>query len=71
MNNADLKTVVARAGAGALELTPPQIVGPFYPVSERPDLAADLARKPSRALPLSSDIPPKTRTSAETDQFSH
>src|SRR3954471_22638448 len=28
----------------ALEITPPQIVGPFYPVSERPDLAPDLAR---------------------------
>jgi protocatechuate 3,4-dioxygenase beta subunit len=25
-------------------ITPPQIVGPFYPVTERPDLAADLAR---------------------------
>jgi len=44
MKKADLKTVVNRAGAGALEITPPQIVGPFYPVSERPDLAADLAR---------------------------
>ena len=28
----------------ALAVTPPQIVGPFYPVSERPDLAMDLAR---------------------------
>lgn len=28
----------------AFAITPPQIVGPFYPVSERPDLAADLAR---------------------------
>ena len=27
-----------------LQITPPQIVGPFYPVAERPDLAADLAR---------------------------
>jgi len=28
----------------ALAVTPPQILGPFYPVSERPDLATDLAR---------------------------
>jgi protocatechuate 3,4-dioxygenase, beta subunit len=27
-----------------LQITPPQIVGPFYPLTERPDLAADLAR---------------------------
>ena len=27
-----------------LQITPPQILGPFYPVAERPDLAADLAR---------------------------
>jgi protocatechuate 3,4-dioxygenase beta subunit len=27
-----------------LQITPPQIVGPFYPIAERPDLAADLAR---------------------------
>ena len=30
--------------AATLAITPPQIVGPFYPVSERPDLAIDLAR---------------------------
>src|SRR3954453_10726351 len=33
-----------RDGAPRLQITPPQIVGPFYPVAERPDLAADLAR---------------------------
>jgi protocatechuate 3,4-dioxygenase beta subunit len=33
-----------RSGTPQLEITPPQIVGPFYPVAERPDLAADLAR---------------------------
>jgi hypothetical protein len=27
-----------------LPMTPPQILGPFYPVSERPDLAGDLTR---------------------------
>src|SRR5437868_12272502 len=31
-------------GTPRLQITPPQIVGPFYPVSERPDLATDLAR---------------------------
>jgi protocatechuate 3,4-dioxygenase, beta subunit len=31
------------ASSKALPITPPQILGPFYPVSERPDLAADLA----------------------------
>jgi protocatechuate 3,4-dioxygenase beta subunit len=33
-----------RGGTSRLQITPPQIVGPFYPVAERPDLAADLAR---------------------------
>jgi protocatechuate 3,4-dioxygenase beta subunit len=37
-------TELRRLDAGALPITPPQIVGPFYPASERPDLAADLAR---------------------------
>jgi protocatechuate 3,4-dioxygenase, beta subunit len=33
------------AGGGRrLQITPPQVVGPFYPVAERPDLAGDLAR---------------------------
>ena len=27
-----------------LQLTPPQILGPFYPISERPDVAGDLTR---------------------------
>lgn len=35
--------LVTRPADRVLEVTPPQIVGPFYPVSERPDLAADLA----------------------------
>jgi protocatechuate 3,4-dioxygenase beta subunit len=30
--------------AARLQITPPQIVGPFYPVAERPDMAGDLAR---------------------------
>jgi protocatechuate 3,4-dioxygenase beta subunit len=30
--------------ARRLQITPPQIVGPFYPVAERPDPAGDLAR---------------------------
>ncbi|MFC7698297.1 hypothetical protein ACFQX9_16470 [Bradyrhizobium sp. GCM10028915] len=44
MKYADPKTVITPAGARVLDITPPEIVGPFYPVSERPDLAADLAR---------------------------
>jgi protocatechuate 3,4-dioxygenase beta subunit len=31
-------------GAARLQITPPQVVGPFYPVAERPDLAGDLTR---------------------------
>jgi protocatechuate 3,4-dioxygenase beta subunit len=31
-----------RGGTPRLEITPPQILGPFYPVAERPDLAPDL-----------------------------
>ena len=38
------KTQTGRRDAATFAITPPQIVGPFYPVSERPDLAADLAR---------------------------
>jgi protocatechuate 3,4-dioxygenase beta subunit len=37
------------SGAARLHVTPPQIVGPFYPVAERPDLAGDLARSSSGA----------------------
>ena len=38
------RTPTGRRDAATLAITPPQIVGPFYPVSERPDLAVDLAR---------------------------
>ena len=38
------RTQMSRAGAPRLQITPPQILGPFYPVAERPDPAADLAR---------------------------
>jgi protocatechuate 3,4-dioxygenase beta subunit len=31
-------------GVHPLQITQPQILGPFYPVAERPDLAGDLAR---------------------------
>jgi protocatechuate 3,4-dioxygenase, beta subunit len=44
MTQAKSKTRITRGDAGTLEITPPQIVGPFYPISERPDLATDLAR---------------------------
>lgn len=39
-----LRAKTSGQGGEALVATPPQIVGPFYPVSERPDLATDLAR---------------------------
>ena len=38
------RTQMDAGGAPRLAITPPQIVGPFYPVTERPDLAANLAR---------------------------
>ena len=38
------RTQMDRAGTPRLQITPPQILGPFYPVAERPDPAADLAR---------------------------
>jgi protocatechuate 3,4-dioxygenase beta subunit len=44
MSKARSKTPTSGRDAAALAITPPQIVGPFYPVSERPDLATDLAR---------------------------
>jgi protocatechuate 3,4-dioxygenase, beta subunit len=44
MTQAKSKTRITRGDTGAFEITPPQIVGPFYPISERPDLTADLAR---------------------------
>jgi protocatechuate 3,4-dioxygenase beta subunit len=43
MSEAPSKTPTGR-DAAAFAITPPQIVGPFYPVSESPDLATDLAR---------------------------
>jgi len=44
MSEAKSNIQMDHADTGALEITPPQILGPFYPLSERPDLAADLAR---------------------------
>ena len=38
------RTQMNAGGTPRLAITPPQIVGPFYPVTERPDLAANLAR---------------------------
>ena len=35
---------VTSGGARRLQMTQPQIVGPFYPVAQCPDLAGDLAR---------------------------
>ena len=44
MSEPGFKTRIAPAPAKALAITPPQILGPFYPASECPDLATDLAR---------------------------
>ena len=44
MKQPSSRTRTGRRDAATLAITPPQIVGPFYPVSERPDLAIDLAR---------------------------
>jgi protocatechuate 3,4-dioxygenase, beta subunit len=44
MNQIGPKTQMSSGDARAFAITPPQIVGPFYPVAECPDLAADLAR---------------------------
>jgi len=42
MTQTTSKAPTSGRDAAALALTPPQIVGPFYPVSECPDLATDL-----------------------------
>lgn len=44
MSDARSKGQTGRPDAAAFAITPPQIVGPFYPIRERPDLATDLAR---------------------------
>ncbi|MGY4595007.1 protocatechuate 3,4-dioxygenase beta subunit [Bradyrhizobium sp. GM22.5] len=44
MSQTPSKAQTSGRDAAALAITPPQIVGPFYPVSEHPDLATDLAR---------------------------
>lgn len=44
MRQTTSKTQAGGRDAAALTITPPQIVGPFYPISARPDLSTDLAR---------------------------
>jgi len=44
MNQPGSRTGIDPAPARALAITPPQILGPFYPLSERPEVATDLAR---------------------------
>src|SRR4051794_2098994 len=39
-----------------LEITPPQIVGPFYPVSELPDSAVDLTRPTGSAAAARGEL---------------
>jgi protocatechuate 3,4-dioxygenase, beta subunit len=48
MNQHGTKTGIGHLPARTLAITPPQILGPFYPVCERPDLAADMARPSDR-----------------------
>jgi protocatechuate 3,4-dioxygenase beta subunit len=45
-----------RAGTPQLQITPPQILGPFYPVAERPDPVADLARPTGSAAEASGQL---------------
>ena len=44
MSKPGKKSPKSHRDPGSLAITPPQVVGPFYPVSERPDEASDLAR---------------------------
>lgn len=44
MSNVRSKDPTDHRDAAAFAITQPQIVGPFYPIREHPDLATDLAR---------------------------
>jgi len=46
----------AGGSAPRLEITPPQIVGPFYPVSELPDLGVDLTRPAGSAAAARGEL---------------
>jgi len=43
-------------GRPRLEITPPQIVGPFYPVAQLPDLVDDLARPSGSAAAARGEL---------------
>jgi hypothetical protein len=55
MSQTTSKTQTGGRDAAALAITPPQIVGPFYPVSERPDLG-DETRATTSALGASTTL---------------
>ena len=50
------RTGMDPAGTPRLQITPPQILGPFYPIAERPDLAADLARPAGSAAEAAGQL---------------
>ena len=43
MSDTSSEAPMTRPDTRAFSITPPQILGPFYPVKDRPDLTADLA----------------------------
>jgi protocatechuate 3,4-dioxygenase, beta subunit len=47
---------ITRGSRPRLEITPPQIVGPFYPVAQLPDLAADLVRPSGSAAAARGEL---------------
>jgi protocatechuate 3,4-dioxygenase, beta subunit len=56
MSQTKLNTQLTRDSTPRLEITPPQIVGPFYPVSELPDVAADLTRPAGSAAAARGEL---------------
>ena len=52
----NLRTRMASSDTARLQITPPQILGPFYPVAERPDLAGDLARPAGSAAEAGGEL---------------
>jgi len=54
MSNLESDTRITRPPR--LQITPPQIVGPFYPVSELPDVAVDLTRPAGSAAAARGEL---------------
>jgi protocatechuate 3,4-dioxygenase beta subunit len=51
-----LRTQMAPPDTPRLQITPPQILGPFYPVAGRPELAGDLARPAGSAAEAAGQL---------------